>query len=118
MTAPFEMIDGTPNYNLYVAGQWTRSLRNELTDSMNPATGELFARVQQAGKAETEPAITAAHQTYRAWAAMPVSERETVFFRAADVLAAKAKEITDVLVAESGSVAGKAGFEVGYCFDL
>jgi vanillin dehydrogenase len=40
------MIDGTPNYNLYVAGQWTRSLRNELTDSMNPATGELFARVQ------------------------------------------------------------------------
>ena len=118
MTAPFEMIDGTPNYNLYVAGQWTRSLRNELTDSMNPATGELFARVQQAGKAETERAITAAHQTYRAWAAMPVSERETVFFCAADVLAAKAKEITDVLVAESGSVAGKAGFEVGYCFDL
>src|SRR5450631_1952190 len=49
---------------------------------------------------------------------MPVSERETVFFRAADVLAAKAKEITDVLVAESGSVAGKAAFEVGYCFDL
>src|SRR6266852_2972406 len=85
---------------------------------MNPATGELFARVQQAGKAETERAITAAHQTYRAWAAMPVSERETVFFCAADVLAAKAKEITDVLVAESGSVAGKAGFEVGYCFDL
>jgi aldehyde dehydrogenase (NAD+) len=112
------MIDGTPNYNLYVAGQWTRSLRNELTDSMNPATGELFARVQQAGKAETERAITAAHKTYKTWAAMPVSERETVFFRAADVLAAKAKEITDVLVAESGSVAGKAGFEVGYCFDL
>src|SRR5260370_2952031 len=108
------VIEGAASYNLYVAGQWTRSLRNELTDSMNPATGELFARVQQAGKAETERAITAAHRTYRAWAAMPVSERETVFFRAADVLAAKAKEITDVLVAESGSVAGKAGFEVGY----
>jgi vanillin dehydrogenase len=74
--------------------------------------------VQQAGKAETERAIEAAHKTYKAWAAMPVSERETVFFRAADVLAAKAKEITEVLVAESGSVAGKAGFEVGYCFDL
>ena len=30
----------------------------------------------------------------------------------------KSKEIVDVLIQESGSVAGKAGFEVGYCFDL
>lgn len=34
----FEMINGTPNYNLYIDGEWTRSLRNESTDSMNPAT--------------------------------------------------------------------------------
>jgi len=114
----FEMIGGTPTYNLYINGEWTRSLRNESTESANPATGELFARVQQAGKAETERAISAAHGAYKAWAGTPVSERETVFFRAADVLASKAKEITDVLISESGSIAGKAGFEVGYCFDL
>jgi len=47
-----------------------------------------------------------------------VSEREAVFLHAAEVLAAKSKEIIDVLIEESGSVAGKAGFEVGYCFDL
>ena len=41
-----------------------------------------------------------------------------MFLRAADVLATKTKEIVDVLIQESGSVAGKAGFEVGYCFDL
>src|ERR1700733_16061061 len=118
VTKSFEMINATPNYNLYIAGEWTRSLRNDSTESMNPATGELFARVQQAGKAETEQAITAAHGAYKAWAGTPVSEREAVFFRAADVLAAKAKDISEVLIAESGSVAGKAGFEVGYCFDL
>ena len=80
--------------------------------------GELFAKVQQAGKAETEAAIAAAHGAYKAWAATPVFERESVFIRAADVLAAKSKEIIDVLVQESGSVAGKAGFEVHFCFDL
>ena len=64
MTKSFEMINGTPNYNLYIAGEWTRSLRNETTESTNPATGELFARVQQAGVAETERAITAAHKSY------------------------------------------------------
>ncbi|HEY0910328.1 MAG TPA: phenylacetaldehyde dehydrogenase, partial [Bradyrhizobium sp.] len=66
MTASFEMINGIPNYNLYIGGKWTRSLRNDSTESMNPATGELFARVQQAGKAETEQAITAAHGAYKA----------------------------------------------------
>ena len=49
--------------------------------------------VQQAGKAETEQAISAAHGAYKAWASTPVSERETIFFRAADALASKAKEI-------------------------
>src|SRR5215475_6540959 len=112
----FEMIQGTPNYNLYINGEWTRSLRNESTESLNPATGELFARVQQAGKAETEQAISAAHGAYKAWAAMPVSARETIFFRAADVLASKSKDIVEVLISESGSIAGKSGFEVGYCF--
>jgi vanillin dehydrogenase len=118
MSAAFELIDGIPNYNLYVGGQWVRSSRNEAAESRNPATGELFAKVQQAGAAETELAISAAHGAYKAWAATPVSARESIFFRAADVLAAKTKEIVDVLIQESGSIAGKAGFEVGYCFDL
>jgi vanillin dehydrogenase len=118
VTAAFEIIDGIPTYNLYIGGQWTRASRNEATTSYNPATGEPYARVHQAGAAETELAVTAAHEAYKAWANTVVSEREAVFLRAVDVLAAKAKEITDVLIEESGSVAGKAGFEVGYCFDL
>ena len=118
MSAAFELIDGIPNYNLYVGGKWVRSSRNEAAESRNPATGELFAKVQQAGAAETELAISAAHGAYKAWAATPVSRREAIFFRAADVLAAKTNEIVDVLIQDSGSIAGKAGFEVGYCFDL
>jgi vanillin dehydrogenase len=47
-----------------------------------------------------------------------VSAREAVFLRAADALSSKTKEIIDVLIEESGSIAGKAGFEVAYCFDL
>jgi vanillin dehydrogenase len=112
------VIDGIPTYNLYIGGQWTRASRNEATTSYNPAAGEPYARVHQAGVAETERAIAAAHHAYKAWANMVVSEREAVFLRAADVLATKAKEIAEVLIEESGSVAGKAGFEVDYCFDL
>jgi vanillin dehydrogenase len=114
----FQMIDGVATYNLFVGGEWVPSSRNEAAASYNPATGELYARVHQAGARETALAIEAAHAAYRTWAEKIVSEREAVFLRAADALAAKSKEIIDVLIEESGSVAGKAGFEVGYCFDL
>jgi hypothetical protein len=107
MSAAFELIDGVPNYNLYVGGKWVRSSRNEAAESRNPATGELFAKVQQAGAAETEAAISAAHGAYKAWAATPISAREAIVFRAADVLAAKTKEIVEVLIQESGSIAGR-----------
>ena len=109
MTSACEMIDGIPTYNLYIGGQWTAASRNEAATSYNPATGELYARVHQAGAVETERAVAAAHEAFKAWADTVVSEREAVFLRAVDVLAAKAKEITDVLIEESGSVAGKAG---------
>ena len=92
MGAAFELIDGIPNYNLYVGGKWIRSSRNEAAESRNPATGELLAKAQQAGAAETELAITAAHGAYKAWAATPVEAREAIFFRAADVLAAAVRK--------------------------
>jgi acyl-CoA reductase-like NAD-dependent aldehyde dehydrogenase len=85
MSAAFEPIDGVPNYNLYVGGKWVRSSRNQAVESRNPATGELFAKVQQPGAPETEAAISAAHGAYKAWAATPVSAREAIFFGAADV---------------------------------
>jgi acyl-CoA reductase-like NAD-dependent aldehyde dehydrogenase len=47
-------------YNLFVGGTWRRASRNAVTDDFNPATGALYARVQQAGAAETTEAITLA----------------------------------------------------------
>jgi Aldehyde dehydrogenase family len=110
--AAFQIIDEVPTYNLFIGGEWVPSSRNEATASYNPATGEIYARVHQAGARETEAAIDAAHGAYKDWADKVVSEREGVFLRAADVLATKSKEIVEVLIEESGSVAGKAGFEV------
>lgn len=118
MNAAFEIVDGIPNYNLYIGGAWRRASRNAITDDFNPATGALYARVQQAGAAEITQAIDAAAEAQKLWQKQLVSEREAIFHRAVDVLQAKAREIMDVLVEETGSVVGKAGFEVAYCTEL
>jgi vanillin dehydrogenase len=111
VTSASEIVDGLPTYDLYIGGQRTPASRNEAATSclLRP---ENVTRVHQAGAAKTERAITAAHGAFKAWANVVASEREAAFLSAADVIASKAKEITDVLIEEPRSVAGKAGFKV------
>jgi vanillin dehydrogenase len=52
--AAFELIDGFRHHKLFIDGRWVRSSRDQLTDDINPATGKIFARIQQAGAEEVK----------------------------------------------------------------
>ncbi|MBU6420159.1 MAG: aldehyde dehydrogenase family protein, partial [Proteobacteria bacterium] len=84
-----EMIDDVPTYKLFIDGEWVRSQRNSVADDFNPATGELFARVQQAGAEEVERAISAAHKAAQSWGASLVAEREGLLLKLHDVIQAR-----------------------------
>jgi acyl-CoA reductase-like NAD-dependent aldehyde dehydrogenase len=110
--------DDVRAYSLYIDGNWVPAADGAIADDFNPATGALYARVAQAGRADALRAVEAAHRAREAWGRMIVSERAAVLLRAADVLAGKVDEIREVLIEESGSTFGKAMFEVFYCIDL
>jgi acyl-CoA reductase-like NAD-dependent aldehyde dehydrogenase len=86
-----------------------------VVDDLNPSTGKIYARVQQAGAEEVERAIASAYRARESWGGSLVAEREGVLFRAADILATRMQEIRDVLIDESGSTFGKSMFEVASC---
>ena len=50
-------------------------------DVLNPATGDVIAKVAKAGKAETEEAIAAAAKAFPAWRAKTAKERSTILYR-------------------------------------
>jgi len=50
-------------------------------DVLNPATGEVIARVAKAGKAETEDAIAAAAKAFPAWRAKTAKARSAILYR-------------------------------------
>jgi acyl-CoA reductase-like NAD-dependent aldehyde dehydrogenase len=118
ISTPWEVIDGVPTYKLFIDGEWVRSSRNTVVDDLNPSTGKIYARVQQAGAEEVERAIASAYRARESWGGSLVAEREGVLFRAADILATRMEEIRDVLIDESGSTFGKSMFEVAYVIDL
>ena len=110
--------DDARAYSLYIDGKWTPAADGAMADDFNPATGALFARVAQAGRADALRAVEAAYRARESWGRLIVSERAAILLRAADVLASKVDEIREVLIEESGSTFGKSMFEVFYCIDL
>ncbi|WP_455359699.1 aldehyde dehydrogenase family protein [Streptomyces sp. SYSU K21746] len=79
---------------------------------VEPATGETLATVTLAGPADVGPAARAARAAQAAWARTPHVERAAVLRRAGDLFTTHAPELREWLVRESGSVPGKADFEL------
>jgi len=115
--ASSELIDGISTYKLFIDGKWIASSRNVLDDDLNPANGEIFARVQQAGPNEIEQAIAAAYRAKDAWGDTMAAEREEMLLRTANVIENRKAEIRDALIDECGSAFNKALWEIDYVLD-
>jgi aldehyde dehydrogenase (NAD+) len=102
---------------LYIDGAWRLGSEGALADDVNPATGEVFARIAQASAADVEEAIAAAHRARTGWQKVLAGEREALLLRAADLIAAQAERIRDLIIEENGSVLMKAPWEVSYAIE-
>jgi betaine-aldehyde dehydrogenase len=71
-------------------------------ETVNPATGEVLARVQVAGEAEVQRAVDAASRAQRAWAALTGAERGRILKRAADLLRARNDELARIETLDTG----------------
>jgi vanillin dehydrogenase len=114
----YDVIDGVKTYKLFIDGEWVKSSRNALADSLNPAIGKVFARTHQAGTEEVMRAIDAAEAANATWGNTTASEREKALLRICEVVTARTIEIRDMLIDECGSVSNKAMWEIDYVTDL
>ncbi|TQJ91760.1 benzaldehyde dehydrogenase [Streptomyces sp. SLBN-31] len=77
-----------------------------------PATGDTLATVTLAAAEDVGTAAEAARVAQAEWARVPHFVRAGVLRKAGDLFAAHADELREWLVRESGSIAGKADFEL------
>lgn len=95
----------------WIGGNWRDSA--EHSDSINPATGEIFGRYAIAGREETGEAVAVALKVFQEtdWKANPVL-RSRVLNEMADRFEARATDLIQLLSAENGKVEAEAKFEV------
>lgn len=80
-------------------------------DVVEPATGEVLARLGVASAEDVRAAAGRAATAQRDWAARPYTERAAVLRRAGDLFVEHAAEIGEWLIREGGAIPGRAAFE-------
>lgn len=92
-------------------GSWV-TVGGGLLDVVEPATGEVLARVGCANGDDVNQACEKAYVAQKAWAALPYAEKAGVFRRAATVLESNIESFSQWIVRETGSIVPKAMFEL------
>ena len=80
---------------------------------INPATARPVVDVPEAGLAETDAAIEAAHEAFASWRAVAPGERATMLRRFASVVDTHVDELAELEVRNAGHTWGNARWEAG-----
>ncbi|QSE79288.1 aldehyde dehydrogenase [Rhodococcus koreensis] len=78
----------TPRRELFVDGAFRPAKSDETFDSINPATGELLARVSAADAPDVDAAVRSAREAFDSgiWSRSPASHRKRVLLRLAELI--------------------------------
>lgn len=79
---------------------------------INPATAQIFIRVPDAGSAELDQAVSAAHRAARSWRTQPLSERQQHLLHLVTVVREHIDELALLLTLEQGKPVAKARGEI------
>ena len=102
---------------MYIDGQWIGANTGNTFELCNPATGELVAKVADAGQIETQKAIAAAHLAFKDWAATSAKKRGKILQKAQQIMEERADEIAKLVVLENGKPFPEAQGEVNFALE-
>ncbi|WP_296478987.1 NAD-dependent succinate-semialdehyde dehydrogenase [Roseinatronobacter sp.] len=98
----------------YVAGEWVGADDGATFDVINPARGDVIAKVADLGRAETARAIAAADAARHDWAARTGKERAGVLRKWYELMMANQEDLALILTAEMGKPLAEARGEIAY----
>ncbi len=93
---------------LYIRGRYVAASSGETFPTLNPATGDVLAVVQQASAADVDAAVSAARSGFDTWAGMSGTARARVLMEAVRLLRDRNDELAALEVADTGKPISEA----------
>ncbi|MEB3750156.1 aldehyde dehydrogenase family protein [Geobacillus sp. FSL W8-0032] len=114
----------TTEADLWIDGEWRPAASGKRFDVIDPATGEVTARVADAGEDDIDAAVTVAEEAFsdRRWLAISPLERGRILRRIAELIRQHHDELARLMTRENGMPINMARFiEIPLaadCFDF
>jgi acyl-CoA reductase-like NAD-dependent aldehyde dehydrogenase len=89
-------------YGHFIGGEWVESASGETFESINPATGEVLARVQSGNAQDIDRAVEAAMEAFAEWKKTTAAERSKLLWEVAARLEARGKELAYLETLDTG----------------
>ena len=107
------------HYQMYIDGEWCDAEDGARLESVNPATGEVWATAAVAGAPEVERAVAAADRALKngPWAQMTATLRGKLLHRLGDLIAGNSHKLGEIETVDSGKLAKETRAQTGYVAD-
>ncbi|MBM4090786.1 MAG: aldehyde dehydrogenase family protein [Planctomycetes bacterium] len=79
----------------------------------NPATEETIAEAPEVDRQTVQQALEAARDSFQTWSRMPLSQRQPIIFKYAELLEQNRDRLIDLLIAETGKPIDNAEYDFG-----
>ena len=87
---------------LYIDGGYVSATSGKTFETINPASGEVLATVQAAGREDVDRAVKSAQKGQKIWAAMSAMERSRILRKAVDILRDRNDELARLETIDTG----------------
>ena len=98
----------TPVVRQFIGGAAFDATSGETFPTVNPATGEVLAEVQQAADADVDAAVASAQRAFEVWSEMPGVARGRILMQAVRLLRERNDELAALEVADTGKPISEA----------
>lgn len=100
---------------IFINNEWVNSVSGKTFATVNPATGEKLADIQEGDKADIDKAVQAARKAFKLgseWRTMDASARGRLLYKLADLIERDKEVLTLMEVADVGKPIEEAAFDV------
>ncbi|HYU64252.1 MAG TPA: aldehyde dehydrogenase family protein [Verrucomicrobiae bacterium] len=89
---------------LFIGGKWVEAASGKTFETRDPATGDLLAKVAEAGAEDVDRAVEAARRSFDrgVWRDLPPAERAKVLWQVGDMIEERATEFAQLETLDNG----------------
>jgi len=103
---------------MFIDGKWKTAENNATFKVLNPATGEILARVPDATHEDIMSAISAADSAFPVWSSLTAYQRSRYLYTAHELMIDKKEDLARIMTREQGKPLAMARNEVQYGADF